>query len=43
MGPGNILKWEDPEPVKFYFDEFYKTKVIEIRKNWEQTDANIFF
>ena len=40
---GNILKWEDPEPVKFYFDEFYKTKVIEVRKNWEQTDANIFF
>ncbi len=40
---GNILKWENPEPVKFYFDEFYQTKVIEVRKNWEQTDANIFF
>ena len=40
---GNILNWENPEPVKFYFDEFYKTKVIEVRKNWEQTDANIFF
>lgn len=40
---GNILNWENPEPVKFYFDEFYKTKVIEVRKNWEQTDANVFF
>lgn len=40
---GNVLNWENPEPVKFYFDEFYKTKVIEVRKNWEQTDANIFF
>lgn len=40
---GNILNWEISEPVKFYFDDFYKTKVIEVRKNWEQTDANVFF
>lgn len=40
---GNILDWQIPEPVKFYYDDFYKTKVIEVRKNWEQTDINIFF
>lgn len=40
---GNILTWESPEPAKFYFDDFYKTKVIEVRKNWEQTDINVYF
>lgn len=40
---GNMLKNEIPEPSKFYFDNFYNTKVIEVRKNWEQSDANIFF
>ncbi len=40
---GNVLTWKSPEPSKFYYDEFYKTKVIEVRKNWEQTDINIFF
>jgi len=40
---GNVLTWESPEPAKFYFDDFYKTKLIEVRKNWEQTDLNIFF
>ncbi|MBO3698758.1 Ig-like domain-containing protein [Roseivirga sp. E12] len=40
---GNLLNWESPEPAKFYFDDFYKTKFIEVRKNWEQTDVNVFF
>ncbi len=40
---GNVLTWQSPEPAKFYFDQFYKTKTIEVRKNWEQTDINIFF
>ncbi|OEK02714.1 hypothetical protein BFP97_14795 [Roseivirga sp. 4D4] len=40
---GNVLKWEGPEPAKFYYDDFYKTKLIEVRKNWEQTDLNIYF
>ena len=38
---GNLLNNEIPEPCKFYFDNFYDTKVIEVRKNWEQSDANI--
>ncbi len=40
---GNVLTWESPEPAKFYYDDFYKTKLIEVRKNWEQTDLNIYF
>ncbi|MFY0591674.1 Ig-like domain-containing protein [Roseivirga sp.] len=40
---GNILTNQPSEPAKFYFDDFYNTKVIEVRKNWEQTDVNINF
>lgn len=39
---GNILTGEVPEDVHYYFDTYYKTKVIEVRKNWEAT-ANISF
>ncbi|NVK84309.1 MAG: DUF2141 domain-containing protein, partial [Cytophagia bacterium] len=39
---GNILTREVPEDVHYYFDTYYKTKVIEVRKNWEAT-ANISF
>lgn len=40
---GNIFSNTIPEPVKFYYDSFYNTKTIEVRKNWEQTDVNINF
>lgn len=40
---GNIFNNELPEPAKFYYDSFYNTKTIEVRKNWEQTDVNITF
>lgn len=40
---GNIFTKESPEPALFYFDQFYNTKTIEVRKNWEQTDVNISF
>lgn len=40
---GNILTNILPEPAKFYYDSFYNTKTIEVRKNWEQTDVNINF
>jgi len=39
---GNILTNEMPEPAKFYFDDFYNTKTIEVRKNWEQTVSIVF-
>lgn len=40
---GNIFNNQLPEPAKFYYDSFYNTKTIEVRKNWEQTDVNITF
>ena len=40
---GNIFNNMIPEPAKFYYDSFYNTKTIEVRKNWEQTDVNINF
>ena len=40
---GNILNNQIPEPVKFYYDDFYNTKIIEVRKNWEQSDTNVSF
>ncbi|OEK07084.1 Ig-like domain-containing protein [Roseivirga misakiensis] len=39
----NILTNSVSEPAKFYFDDFYNTKIIEVRKNWEQTDVNVIF
>jgi len=39
---GNILTNQIPEDVHYYFDTYYQTKVIEVRKNWEST-ANISF
>lgn len=39
---GNILTNEVPENVHYYFDNYYQSKVIEVRKNWEST-ANISF
>ena len=39
---GNILTNQVPEPVHYYFDSYYQTKVIEVRKNWQST-ANISF
>jgi hypothetical protein len=38
---GNILTKTVPEPLQYYYDEFNKTKMITIRKNWEMTDLNI--
>ncbi|WP_420384710.1 Ig-like domain-containing protein [Roseivirga sp.] len=40
---GNILTNEVPEDVHYYFDTYYKTKVIEVRKNWANSDINISF
>ncbi len=40
---GNILLNEAPEPAYYHFDDFYKTRVIEVRKRWEQVDRNISF
>lgn len=39
---GNILTNEVPEPIHYYFDNYYQTKIIEVRKNWQST-ANISF
>lgn len=39
---GNILTNETPEEIHYYFDTYYQSKVIEVRKNWEST-ANISF
>ena len=40
---GNILTGETPEPVHYYYDDFYNTRLIELRKRWEQVDINISF
>ncbi len=40
---GNILTGETPEPAHYYYDNFYKTRLIELRKRWEQVDINISF
>ena len=40
---GNILENLQPEPVYYYFDDFYKTRQIDVRKRWETTDINISF
>lgn len=40
---GNILTNEIPEDVYYYFDSYYQTKVIEVRKNWENGSTNISF
>ncbi|MEC7755293.1 Ig-like domain-containing protein [Roseivirga sp. UBA1976] len=40
---GNLLTNTPPEPVHFYYDNYYQTKVIEVRKNWATTDTNINF
>ena len=40
---GNILQNLQPEPVYYYFDDFYKTRQIDVRKRWETTDINISF
>jgi Bacterial Ig-like domain len=40
---GNILTKTAPEPAQYYYDEFNKTKMITIRKNWEMTDLNIIY
>ena len=40
---GNILTNEPPEQAYYHFDDFYKTRVIEVRKRWEQIDRNISF
>ena len=40
---GNILTNTPPEPVKFYFDAYYNTSEIEVRKFWERDKIDIFF
>ena len=40
---GNILTGEIPENIYYYFDSYYQSKTIEVRKNWENTDTNISF
>lgn len=40
---GNILTNEVPEDIHYYFDTYYQTKVIEVRKNWENGSTNISF
>ncbi len=40
---GNILLFQPPEPVRFYFDNFYNTDIIEVRDNWEVDDVNVNF
>lgn len=40
---GNMLTHQLPEDIHYYFDSYYQTKVIEVRKNWENTDTNISF
>jgi len=40
---GNILTKTAPEPLQYYYDDFNKTKMITIRKNWEMTDLNIIY
>ncbi|MCO6359269.1 Ig-like domain-containing protein [Roseivirga pacifica] len=38
---GNILTNTPPEPVTFYFDTYYKTSEIEVRKFWERDKIDI--
>lgn len=40
---GNILTNQIPEDIYYYFDSYYQTKVIEVRKNWENGSTNISF
>lgn len=39
---GNLFNNELPEDVKYYFDNYYNTRQIEVRQNWEST-ADIHF
>ncbi len=40
---GNILTKTPPEPIKYYYDTFNRTKTIKIKKNWELSDINITY
>ena len=39
---GNIFNNIQPEEIKYYYDNYYETKLIEVRENWEST-ADIQF